>query len=88
MLKGLFQEKYGVIVWKGDSKGNSLTNQSHSILNNLTIYIVILVAFILSLEKVIGFIFTFEKAQQGNIMLNLWELNTRRLIYFKSLFVK
>ena len=71
MLKGLFQEKYVVIVWKRDNKENSLTNQCHNPANNLTIYILILATLILPLEEVIGFILAFEIVQTENIMLNL-----------------
>ncbi len=71
MLRGLFQEKYMVIVLKRDNKKLCLTNQCHSSLNTRNSYIMILATFILPLEGVIGFILALEMVQPRNITLNL-----------------
>lgn len=88
IFKSPFLKKFVMIVWKRDNKENHFTISCYSPTNTLTIYIMTLVAPILLLKGVIGFILVFEMVQWGYIMLNLWELGARLLIHSKNLFVK
>ena len=87
-FKGQFQARYIVTVWNRGNKRNILMNWCYSLANNLMINIVILAAYILSLEGQIDFIFGFRIVQPGHIMLNQWKPKVRLLIYFKSSFIK